>query len=122
MNDEENRPVTVLATQDEALVAVAESLLQGAGIEYVVTNRIIQDLVGYGRLGANMAAGVIRIVVARSNVESARMVLENLQQSGTSLRMSWPLRILTTVGLVTSAALLLIAPLMHRRPEQESEE
>ena len=122
INDEENRPVTVLATQDEALVAVAESLLQGAGIEYVVTNRIFQDLVGYGRLGANMAAGVIRIVVARSNAESARMVLENLQQSGTSLRMSWHLRILATVGLVTSAALLLIAPLMHRRPEQESEE
>jgi hypothetical protein len=98
-------PVTVLATQDEALVAVAESLLQGAGIKYVVTNRIFQDLVGDGKLGVNIAAGTIRIQVQPDDAELARTVLSDLEYPRSSLRMSLRTRLIYVF-------LLLVVPLI----------
>lgn len=105
MNELRAEPVTVLATQDEALVAVAESLLQGAGIKYVVTNRLFQDLVGDGRLGVNVAAGAIRIQVQPDDAELALAVLKDLESPGSSLRMSRRTRLIYVF-------LLLVAPLI----------
>ena len=88
MEEAELGQLTVLATQDEALVVTAESLLQGGGIEYVVANRVFQDLVGDGRFGVNLAAGPIRIQVKPEDAEIAQNVLKDLEPAPSSLRMS----------------------------------
>ncbi|KKM11226.1 hypothetical protein SY88_09815 [Clostridiales bacterium PH28_bin88] len=72
--------VTVLATGDPALIAIAKSILECAGIKYFAKGERLQDLFGYGRLGPgfNPLTGPVEIQVARDDEEAARDLLKGL--------------------------------------------
>lgn len=110
-------PVTVLVTQDEALLVVAASLLQDSGIKHVITNRLFQDLVGYGRIGVSIAAGMIEIRIHPNDAEAATDCLKDLEPAKSSLRMSRAVRWLFVffmlvlpliIGIITAIGRLLL--------------
>jgi len=73
---------TVYATGDPALVTVAKSLLEDAGIEYFTKGDEIQDLVGGGRLGGfNIPCGPVEFVVAAKDAPTARELLAHLDDA-----------------------------------------
>ena len=53
--------VAVFETGDPALVALASSLLDSAGIEFATKGEALQDLIGLGRFpgGTNLVAGPV---------------------------------------------------------------
>ncbi len=69
--------VTVLETGDQSLVVVAKSILDGAGIPCIARNERLQNLFGWGAIGAgfNAAMGPIRIQVRKEDAETARELL-----------------------------------------------
>lgn len=70
---------TVLETNDLGLIAVAESLLEGAEIEYLARGEGIQDFFGLGRLvPVNPISGAVEIQVAAENEAQARELLADL--------------------------------------------
>jgi hypothetical protein len=70
---------TVLETNDLGLIAMAESMLEGAGIEYLARGEGIQDLFGLGRLvPVNPISGAVAIQVAAENEAQARELLADL--------------------------------------------
>jgi len=72
-------PVTVLATGDPALLAVAKSLLEEADIPFYAKGEGEQDLVGGGRLGGfNPAVGPVELQVPPENADEARALLRDL--------------------------------------------
>lgn len=73
--------VPVLETGNPALVAVAESLLTGSGIEYEKTAEALQDLFAWGRLGMgfNPVVGPIVLYVHNEDAEAARELLADLE-------------------------------------------
>lgn len=73
--------VPVLATGNPAILAVARSLLTGAGIEHETTGDAIQDLFALGRLGAgfNPVTGAAKILVHEDDAEAARELLSELE-------------------------------------------
>ncbi|MGH9443240.1 MAG: DUF2007 domain-containing protein [Thermoanaerobaculia bacterium] len=72
--------VTVFTTGNAALVPVIESVLRGAGIEFLVKSDRVQDLFGWGRigLGYNALTGPVEIQVTADNEEAAREVLREI--------------------------------------------
>lgn len=74
--------VTVLATGDESLVVMAKSLLESAGIQYLVKGEIVQDFIGFGRLGTgfNPITGPLEIQVEREHEEEARRLLAEMEE------------------------------------------
>ncbi len=72
--------VTVLETGSQSLVAVAGSILDGAGIPYIARNDRLQNLFGWGSIGTgfNLVTGVIRIQVPPDREEEARALLTEL--------------------------------------------
>lgn len=72
--------VPVFSAGDPALIALARSLLEGEGIEYVVQNDIVQDLIGWGRVGANfnVATGPAEFVVREEDAVRATELLRDL--------------------------------------------
>ena len=71
--------VTVLETSDLGLIAMAEGILEGEGIEYLAKGEGIQDLFGMGRLvPVNPVSGPVEIQVAAGNAERARELLGEL--------------------------------------------
>ena len=70
----------VFCTGDPALIALAKSLLDGEGIEYLVRGEGVQDLFGGGRIGAgyNIITGPAEFVVRADNAERARDLLHDL--------------------------------------------
>ncbi len=100
--------VAVLKTQDLALITVARSLLEGAGIECVVDNQVFQDLIGEGRMGMNVAAGVMKLLVRPDDEATARAVLGDLEVSKTSLRMSRTVRYIVIFMLIVLPIILVI--------------
>ena len=72
---------TVLKTGNIALIAVAQSLLESAGIEYFVKGEGLQDLFGLGRMGTgfNPIAGPIELQVDKSSADEARVLLSDLK-------------------------------------------
>lgn len=74
--------VTVLETANPALLAVAKSLLRGAGIEHLALGEGLQDIIGWGRMGpGNLVAGPVRIAVHRQDEAAAREFLRDLTES-----------------------------------------
>lgn len=69
--------VTVLETGDQSLIAVAKSVLDGAGIPCIARNERLQNLFGWGAIGTgfNAAMGPIRLQVLREDAEVARELL-----------------------------------------------
>jgi len=69
--------VTVLETGDQSQVAVARSMLEGAGIPSIARNERLQNLFGWGSIGTgyNVAMGPIRLQVHREDEEAAKELL-----------------------------------------------
>jgi len=76
LSNPSEEPVTVLATNDEALVAFTQSLLDGAGIRYCIKNQIIKGLI----VSAGMwdGSGRIEVQVNPEDVEKAQDLLKDL--------------------------------------------
>lgn len=74
---------TVFAAGDPARLAMAKSILDAAGIEYLVRGEGLQDLFGWGRVGTgyNMIAGPAEFVVREEDAQSAREILRDLLTS-----------------------------------------
>lgn len=72
---------SILATGDHAVIAIARSLLDAEGIQYVVRAEGLQDLFGWGRVGAgyNIVAGPAEFVVREEDAQRARDLLADLQ-------------------------------------------
>jgi hypothetical protein len=78
-NDHDADPVTVLETGDPAVLAVAESLLEDAGIEFFPQGEGVQDFFGGGRIGGfSPVVGPVRIQVAAEDAEEAAALLHDL--------------------------------------------
>ena len=74
--------VSVLATSDPGLMAVAKSLLQSAQIPFVAEGEAIQDLFGIGRLSFNPLTGAAVLRVAPQDTADARALLADLETPG----------------------------------------
>jgi len=70
--------VTVLETGDQSLIAVAKSVLEGAGIPCIARNERLQNLFGWGTIGTgfNAAMGPIRLQVLEEDAEAAKELLD----------------------------------------------
>jgi hypothetical protein len=71
---ESNEPVTVLETADPAILAVAKSLLEDAGIPFFAKGEGIQSLFGY----ANPVIGPIELQVSPEDAAEAQARLLEL--------------------------------------------
>jgi len=71
---------SILSSGDPALIAVAQSLLEAEGIEYLIRSEGLQDLFGWGRVGAgfNLFAGPAEFVVRDEDAHRARELLADL--------------------------------------------
>ena len=79
--DEHPEPVTVFESSDPAVIAVAESLLEEAEIDFFAKGEGIQDLFGGGRIGrVNPVVGPVQFQVAAEDAEEARAVLRELSE------------------------------------------
>jgi hypothetical protein len=73
--------VTVLCTNNPAVIAVAKSLLEAADIQYVTKGEGLQDLFGLGRVGAyNPITGPVEIQVSADSEAEARTILAELEE------------------------------------------
>jgi hypothetical protein len=71
--------VPVFRTVDAGLVALAKSLLEGEGIEYMVRGEGLQDLFGWGRFaGFNPIVGPVEFVVRSDDAPRVRALLRDL--------------------------------------------
>jgi hypothetical protein len=77
--------VTVMRAGDPALLLMAKSLLQDAGIAFSAKDEGLQDLFAAGRLGTgfNPLVGPAEIQVSSSDEEVAREVLRDLERGTT---------------------------------------
>jgi hypothetical protein len=75
--------VRVFATGDAALIAVAKSLLDSEGIEYMVRGEGVQDLFGFGRFGTGFShvVGPAEFWVRAEDSIRARALLEDLTRA-----------------------------------------
>ena len=72
--------VTVLASSDPALLAVAKSLLEADGIPFTAQGEGLQDLFGLGRVGGfNAVTGPVELQVPRASAEAARRLRAELE-------------------------------------------
>src|SRR5262245_56276768 len=72
--------VTVFATGNPALLAIAKSILAQAGIIYLAKGEGLQDLFAAGSIGGyNPALGPVEIQVAAEDEHEARALLLDLQ-------------------------------------------
>jgi hypothetical protein len=71
--------VPVFRTGDAGVVALAKSLLEGEGIEYMARGDGLQDLLGWGRLsGFNSIVGPVEFVVRSDDAARVRALLRDL--------------------------------------------
>jgi hypothetical protein len=72
--------VPVFRTGDAGVIALAKSLLEGEGIEYMARGDGLQDLFGGGRLGGgfNYVVGPVEFVVRSDDALRARTLLRDL--------------------------------------------
>jgi hypothetical protein len=79
--DDSAGPVTVLETSDQALIAVAKSLLEEAEIPCFAKGEGLQDLFGGGRIGGfNIVIGPIQLQVPADAADDARDLLKQLER------------------------------------------
>jgi hypothetical protein len=82
VKQDDEKLVTVFSTGNHALIAVAKSLLDDAGIEYYAMNERTEDLIGLGVFGTgyNPVIGPIEIQVLEENAEEAKNLLKDLTE------------------------------------------
>jgi hypothetical protein len=73
--------VTVFESGNSALIALAGSLLDSAGIEFSKKGDALQDLLGLGRFpgGTNLVVGPVVFQVGPADAERARSLLRDLR-------------------------------------------
>jgi hypothetical protein len=69
--------VPVLQSRDEGLMAIAQSILSDAKINFVIVDWHTQDLVGYGRIGYNPLIAA-RIMVSSADMPVAQELLKEV--------------------------------------------
>lgn len=85
MTSEDTELVMIFETDSASKLAVAESILSGENIKYVVLNKYLQDIMAEGRIGPNYLAGPMRVMVEPQDAEAARGVLEELIRDSSAL-------------------------------------
>ena len=81
--DAHPEPVIVFESSDAAALAVAESLLEEAEIEFFAKGESVQDLFGAGRIaGINPIVGPVQLQVAADDADQARAALRALSEPG----------------------------------------
>lgn len=83
MKPQDEKVVTVLATGNHGVIAIAKSILDDAGIEYYAKNEQTEDLIGLGVFGTgyNAVIGPIEIQVLEENEEEAKNLLKDIKES-----------------------------------------
>ncbi len=78
--------VTVLSTGNPAILAVAKSLLDNAGIEYFARGETASSWVGgaFG-VGFNVATGPVELQVDRTKLEEAKTILDHIGEGASSV-------------------------------------
>ena len=76
--------VTVFESGNPALIALAKSLLDSAGIEFSAKGDALQDLLGLGRFpgGTNLLTGPVVFQVGPADAEKAESLLRDLRNDG----------------------------------------
>ncbi len=74
--------VKIFQTGEAAVIPVVESILGGAGIEFLAKGEEVQDLFGFGRLGTNYSfvAGPVEFLVREADAATARELLQALAE------------------------------------------
>ena len=71
--------VSIFATGDPGVIAVAKSLLEGEEIDYLIRGEGLQDLFGAGRMGGfSYAMGPAEFWVRADDADRARELLDEL--------------------------------------------
>lgn len=75
--------VKVYEGGNPALIALLESLFEDAAIEYSTTSEGLQDLFGWGRIGAsyNFAIGPVMFYVRREDKAAAQAIVAKLAEA-----------------------------------------
>lgn len=84
MKHEDNSyAVTIFESGHEGLIALAKSMLDEAGIEYVVKGEGVENLLGVGVMGTgfNPVTGAIQIQVLEDKANEAKELLKDLKES-----------------------------------------
>ena len=87
MNKDKEKLITVFSTGNDALIALAKSILDDAGIGYFAKNEGVENLIGVGVLGTgfNPVTGPIELQVLEEDEAEARKLLENIsEEEGTA--------------------------------------
>lgn len=82
--EEHDLLVTVLATRDPALIAIAKSLLDDADIQYLAKGEATNALFGGALTGFNPTASLVQIQVHRDDAADARELLKDLLTPGSA--------------------------------------
>jgi hypothetical protein len=82
MNPKNEKIVTVFATGNHGLIALAKSMLDDAGIQYYAKNERTEDLIGLGVFGTgyNPIIGPVELQVLEQNAEEAKNLLKDLSE------------------------------------------
>jgi hypothetical protein len=82
MPDPDIRLVTIFRTSDADVVAVAKSILDDAGIDYVVAGEILLNVMGWSALGGfNSALGEAEFQVREADALDASRLLNRLSSA-----------------------------------------
>ncbi|HYM59364.1 MAG TPA: DUF2007 domain-containing protein [Thermoanaerobaculia bacterium] len=83
--DPDMKLVSVFETSDPGLVAIVESVLNDAGIDFMMKNQIMQDLLAGGRLaGFNQVIGPVQFLVRPEDEARAREALTPVHEDAAS--------------------------------------
>ena len=72
--------VTVLTTRDPAVIAIAKSILDGAGIQHAAIGETANALFGGALAGFNATASLVRIRVHKTDSENVHELLKDLSE------------------------------------------
>jgi len=80
--DAEIQLVKVFETGNPSLIAIAESLLDDAGIDFLTKNQNLQDFIAGGRIGAsyNISMGPAQFWVRADDEDEARSLLHDIDE------------------------------------------
>jgi len=82
MKQDDEKLVTIFATGNHGLIALAKSILDDAEIKYYVKNERTEDLIGLGVFGTgyNPIIGPVEFQVLENDAEEAKKLLKDLSE------------------------------------------